>query len=89
MNVFRAVENRVAIVRAASTGISAFISPNGKILGRVTDSQGRDLFVSGILVRNVPISGRKTVYTRYGDVFAYAVMGAAALAVLLAVFPKK
>ncbi|MCM8795305.1 MAG: apolipoprotein N-acyltransferase [Candidatus Omnitrophica bacterium] len=31
-SVFRAVENRVAVVRAANTGVSAFIAPSGKII---------------------------------------------------------
>jgi apolipoprotein N-acyltransferase len=73
MNVFRAVENRVAVVRSAPTGISAFISPHGEIIERVHDSQGKDLFVAGYLVRDVPLSNNKTFYTLYGDIFVYVV----------------
>ncbi|MBI3030569.1 MAG: apolipoprotein N-acyltransferase [Candidatus Rokubacteria bacterium] len=79
MNAFRAVENRVTVVRAATTGISAFISSKGEILDRVKDANGRDLFVSGILVRDVPLSRTRTFYTVAGDVFAYTVIGVAAL----------
>jgi apolipoprotein N-acyltransferase len=84
MNVFRAVENRVTIARAATTGVSAFVSAKGEVVERVTDGQGRDLFVSGVVVRNVPLSDTKTFYTVYGDVFAYAMIAVAAGLVLAA-----
>jgi apolipoprotein N-acyltransferase len=35
INIFRAVENRVFIARAATTGISAFISSDGKVVERL------------------------------------------------------
>jgi len=82
MNVFRAVENRVAIARAAPTGISAFISPAGEVVGEVRDARGNALFVPGVLVRDIPLSGEKTFYTLHGDVFAYGAIAAAVLAVL-------
>jgi apolipoprotein N-acyltransferase len=43
--VFRAVENRVNLVRCANTGISCFIDPYGRVTGRVTNG-GEDIFVS-------------------------------------------
>jgi apolipoprotein N-acyltransferase len=73
--VFRAVENRVTVVRAATTGVSAFISARGEI-DRVRDDQGRDLFVAGVLIRDVPISHHRTFYTLYGDVFGRAALAA-------------
>ena len=82
MNVFRAVENRVAIARAATTGVSAFIDSKGKIVARVRDASGKDLFVPGVLVWDVPLSRRTTFYTLYGDVFAQ-VAGGVALVILL------
>jgi len=88
MNVFRAVENKVAIVRAATTGVSAFINPDGEIVERVRDSNGNDLFVSGVLVGDVPLSNIKTLYTVYGEVFAYAVIGVAAFIILVSLCAK-
>lgn len=76
-NVFRAVENQVAVARANTTGVSAFISPSGEIVERVRDRAGEDLFVSGILVRDLPLSNHKTFYTVYGDIFAYLTIGMA------------
>ena len=85
INVFRAVENRVAIARSATTGVSAFINPDGKIVERIQDTNGKDLFVSGFLVRDVPLSNKKTFYTRYGDVFAYVLIGLTLLGVIASI----
>jgi apolipoprotein N-acyltransferase len=89
INVFRAVENRVAIVRVAPTGVSAFINPDGAIVDRVRGSNGDDLFVSGILVRDVPISKNKTFYTVYGDLFAYVVICVATLIIVASLLANK
>jgi len=65
MAVFRAVENRRPLVRAANTGISAFILPTGKILGQT------DLFRETLLTGEIPLGDSGwTLYTRTGDWFA-------------------
>jgi apolipoprotein N-acyltransferase len=67
MVVFRAVENRLPVVRAANTGISAIIEPTGRIV------QQTDLFTrTWIKGRITPAQGRPTLYTRWGDLFAYS-----------------
>ncbi len=71
-SVFRAVENRVYLVRAANTGISGFIDPFGRLLSIVQDITGRDSFVKGYSSQNIclaPIS--PTIYNRFGDLFVY------------------
>ncbi|MFC1632076.1 apolipoprotein N-acyltransferase, partial [Candidatus Omnitrophota bacterium] len=45
-SVFRAVENRVNVVRSANTGISCFINRWGKIEAGVTDASGKDVLVA-------------------------------------------
>ena len=45
-SVFRAVENRVPLVRAANTGVSCFIDACGRIKAKVTGN-GKDIFVPG------------------------------------------
>jgi apolipoprotein N-acyltransferase len=66
MGVFRAVENRVYIIRSANTGISAFIDPEGNI------NQATELFVRAIIHGTIwPKGGKTTFYTYYGDLFAY------------------
>ena len=66
MVVLRAVENRVAFARAANTGISGFIDPEGRILlaTPIFDEQG--------VTRRIPLGRPSTFYTKRGDVFAYA-----------------
>ncbi|MBM4123842.1 MAG: apolipoprotein N-acyltransferase [Nitrospira sp.] len=66
MVVFRAVENRRAVARAANTGISGFIDPQGRIL------QATPTFEERAVTGTIPLNRTLTVYSRYGDVFAYA-----------------
>lgn len=72
-SVFRAVENRVCLVRAANTGVSGFIAPSGKIISLVRDRKGETLFVDGYATCPVPSDAHGlTFYTRRGDVFILA-----------------
>jgi apolipoprotein N-acyltransferase len=73
MYPFRAVEHRLAVVRAANTGISAFITPTGRI------ARSLPLFERGILVDDIALRATTTLYTRFGDWLAWlslAVTGA-------------
>ena len=71
-SVFRAVENRLPLARAANTGISCFILPSGKIASRIQDSDGKDIFVTGIAQSEVNISNNApTLYCRFGDYFPF------------------
>lgn len=72
MMPFRAVENNVAVVRAANTGVSAFIGPSGEIRERL------GLFERGQMVGRIPLRRGVTFYTRYGDVFAWTCLGVGA-----------
>lgn len=68
--VFRAIENRICMVRAANTGISSFVSPDGTIYKRLTDREGRYKGICGTLVENVKLARKhNTFYASYGDWF--------------------
>ncbi len=67
-SIFRAVENRVNIVRAANTGLSCFISPEGRILASVQDN-GEEIFVTGHRGYDLILRKTPSFYTRFGDVF--------------------
>jgi apolipoprotein N-acyltransferase len=66
MAVFRAVESRRFLVRAATTGNSAVIDPYGRIL----TSQSPD--TAGVITAQVSGSRMLTPYVRAGDLFAVA-----------------
>jgi len=69
-SVFRAVENRVYLARAANTGISGFIDPAGRSLGIIHNRQGKQIFVQGYSSQNIGLTAVKpTFYNRYGDFF--------------------
>jgi apolipoprotein N-acyltransferase len=69
-SIFRAVENRVNVIRAANTGVSCFIDQKGQIVDRV-ESGGESVFVEGYKIHDITLTKTKTFYTAYGDVFAY------------------
>jgi apolipoprotein N-acyltransferase len=74
--VFRAVENRRALVRSANTGISGFIDP----VGRVIDST--DIFQDAVKTQTVPLINETSFYTRYGDLFAICCLSIMGLVIL-------
>ncbi|MEK6749855.1 MAG: apolipoprotein N-acyltransferase, partial [Pseudomonadota bacterium] len=63
MAILRAVENHVFVVRAANTGISAVIDPNGRIVSKGT--LNKKLVVHGKIHANYEPS----IYSRFGDWF--------------------
>ena len=69
-SVFRAIENRVNVVRAANTGLSCFINQKGQIIGAV-EVNGANLFIDGFKMCEITLSETKTFYSTYGDIFAY------------------
>jgi len=75
--VFRAVENRRTVARAANTGISGFIDPKGKILETTV------LFTEKTVTRQVPALNRISFYTKYGDIFAMGSIVAICMAFML------
>jgi apolipoprotein N-acyltransferase len=75
MAVFRAVENRRALVRAANTGISGFIDPAGRI------RKSTALFEEAAAARRMPLLTVRTIYNRIGDRFAVACIATAFLLV--------
>ena len=81
--VFRAVETRRTVVRAANTGISGFIDPKGKLLETTA------LFTDQTLTRNVPMLHRISFYTKHGDIFAISSIVAICLAFMLKGIRKK
>ncbi len=65
MAVFRAIENRKPVVRAANTGLSGFIDSNGRILSQT------NIFQKTVLTQDIRTDVTKSFYTKYGDLFSY------------------
>lgn len=68
MAVFRAIENRKPVIRAANTGISGLIDSNGKI-GRTSG-----LFERRYMILDAKTDNTMTFYTKFGDIFCYLVI---------------
>ncbi|MFH1116601.1 MAG: apolipoprotein N-acyltransferase [Pseudomonadota bacterium] len=72
----RGIENRVWLLRAANTGISAAIDPAGRVVSHIPlEDEG------AIVVRVPDPTTYRTFYTRFGDIFAWGCIG-----MLVAVF---
>ncbi|MCE5195005.1 MAG: apolipoprotein N-acyltransferase [Nitrospiraceae bacterium] len=65
MAVFRAVENRKPVIRAANAGISGFIDSNGQILAT------SQLFKPAVMTMNIATDKTNSFYSRFGDLFSY------------------
>jgi apolipoprotein N-acyltransferase len=78
MYPFRAVEHRTAIVRAANTGVSAFVAPSGRLVSSLP------LYERGTLVERVPLRTRETLYTRIGDWVSWLALAASGAALAAA-----
>ncbi|NOS35749.1 MAG: apolipoprotein N-acyltransferase [Deltaproteobacteria bacterium] len=63
--VFRAVENRSFLLRAANTGVSGIVNPTGRIITK-SSLFTRTTLVEDVGLRTAPL----TFYTRYGDLFS-------------------
>ncbi|MEW6101108.1 MAG: apolipoprotein N-acyltransferase [Candidatus Omnitrophota bacterium] len=67
-SVFRAVENRVNLIRSANTGVSGFIASTGRIISVVKDKAGSEIFVDGYKTEALSLSPvRRTIYNRFPD----------------------
>jgi apolipoprotein N-acyltransferase len=77
--VFRAIENRVSMVKADTRFDSAVIDPWGRILQKTEDRHGR---TQATLVEDVPLGSGRSPWVSFGSWFGWAVVaGAGAFAV--------
>ena len=73
LSAFRAVENRVPIVRSVNTGISALVDSSGRI-EKVVEKNGSRRNVTGFITGRMAFDDRVAPYTRVGDLFAGGVI---------------
>ncbi len=86
--IFRCVETRRPMARAANTGVTCFINRFGRVTQVLLDARGSQ-FTEGVLsgTIEVPTDGELTFYVRHGEIFA-KLCGAIALLFLLAQLPR-
>ena len=63
---FRSIENRMHVVRATNTGISAFIEPTGRIQSML-DVGGKVKEVEGVLAGRIRLTRSGSLYRSWGD----------------------
>jgi apolipoprotein N-acyltransferase len=90
--VFRCVETRRPMVRAANTGVTCFINEFGRITEILRDDTG-NTFTEGVLTGDAdfPTEGRLTFYVRHGELLAHSctVITFLVLAILALRFVRK
>ena len=81
--IFRCVEVRRPMVRAANTGVTCFINEFGRVTQMLQDVQGWP-FGQGILIDDVkvPTDNVLTFYARHGELFAELCAGVTVFAVV-------
>lgn len=80
---WRTIETRRAMVRSTNTGITTVIEPTGEI------KDSLPMFSEGVLRASVPLLEMKTLYTRYGDWFAYLLTGIALLVMASSIVSRR
>jgi apolipoprotein N-acyltransferase len=83
MSVFRAVENRIPVVRSANTGISMAVDKWGRILRR------SGIFVRQYLMAEITPEDSESVYERHGDIIPEAATVLVALCLTVAFLVKR
>jgi apolipoprotein N-acyltransferase len=65
MAIFRAIENRRWLARAANTGISGVVDPYGRVV------EESEIFIQKVINSKIYSNSKITIYTRWGDVLPW------------------
>jgi len=82
-SIFRSIENRRSLIRAANTGVSCFIDPVGRVYSKVQETslaqkrkglacffkKNKSTFVEGYALDHIYLEEKKTFYSKVGDFF--------------------
>jgi apolipoprotein N-acyltransferase len=82
--IFRCVENRRPMVRAANTGVTCLVNEFGSVTQVLRDDQG-SIFEEGTLIGeiNIATEPKLTFYAQHGELFAKVCAGFATLILIL------
>jgi apolipoprotein N-acyltransferase len=83
--IFRAIENRMPLVRAANNGLSCWVDSVGRMHNVYFDGTS-DIYRAGYKIVSVPVLDGKTrpvaFYTLHGDVFGWTCVGVSTLVLI-------
>jgi len=82
---FRAIENRMHVIRATNTGISAFLSPDGRVQA-VLEERGRVKEIEGFLTARLKTTRSSSLYRALGNWVGWAAAGACVAGLGLRIF---
>ena len=82
--IFRCVETRRPMIRAANTGVTCFVNQFGRVTQELQDGKG-STFAEGVLTGEVmvPTEYELTFYSSHGELFAKACLAIALIAIAL------
>jgi apolipoprotein N-acyltransferase len=86
---WRAIELATPVVRAANTGVSALVDARGRVLARGVENDPHGSQVDGILIGEVSLGTRTTLYARVGDVLPWAMLGLTVVALVGSLVRRK
>ena len=82
-SIYRAIENRLPVIRCANTGISMFVNSRGQI------EESIDLNNKGTMQVVINKNNNRTFYTRFGDVFALILVSITILLLIIKQFRRE
>jgi len=82
---FRSIENRMHVVRATNTGISAFIEPTGR-LQSVLEVDGAVKEVGGVLAGRLRLTRSSSLFREWGDWVKWGCLGVVLAALARRIF---
>ena len=84
--IFRAVENRVPLLRCANNGLTCWIDAQGRI--REMENSGGSIYRPGFIAPKIslpaPGAGERTIYNQFGDWFGWGCCGLSGVALMAA-----
>ena len=88
--VFRCVETRRPMVRAANTGVTCFVNEFGRVTQKLQDENG-STFTEGVLTGDVdvPTEHTLTFYARHGELFAKTCAGVTLIALVILIATRR
>ena len=88
--IFRCVETRRPMVRAANTGVTCFVNGFGRVMQPLQDGSG-STFTEGVLTGEigVPTEHELTFYTQHGELFAKVCTCVTLIAIVVMIFLRR